>query len=61
VRAVPEEAGVMIELVRRAMFEQVAMQVILADLDQHQWNVINRECVHEFLNQIFQKILPVKS
>jgi hypothetical protein len=37
------------------------MAQIHAEQDLHQWIAINLVCVHESLNQIFQKMLQVKS
>ena len=38
-----------------------AMQMIRAEFARHQWIAINHDCVQEFLNQIFLKMLRVKS
>jgi hypothetical protein len=40
---------------------KLVMAQIHAGLDLRRWNEINHVYVHEFLNQIFQKMLRAKS
>ena len=50
-----------LDQVRQVEIAKDAMQMIRAEFAQHQWIAINRDCVREFLNQIFLKMLQVKN
>jgi hypothetical protein len=47
--------------VHQVEIAKVAMQMIRAEFVPPQWIAINQDCVREFLNQIFLKMLQVKN
>jgi hypothetical protein len=53
-----------LEVVHKAVLElpdKLVMDLILAEHVLHRWIASNLGCVREFLSQIFQKMLQVKS